>query len=92
MSINGKNDLFWAFWPRILVGLVCFLLTQFLLPKTVWAGAITGISYGESGSVVGTYVQASQSDFVVFTPATALAAAVTVEVTFPVGTVLTSAS
>lgn len=82
---------------RFSVFLSIFLLAAtffFFSPTTAFAGTITSISYGPSGSVVGTHVQASDDDFVIFTPITALDSVLanTITLTFPSGTTLTSAN
>ena len=77
---------------QIFVFLLIFSLGVFLFPQKAFAGTITSISYGPSGSVVGTYVQASDTDFAIFTPATALASGSTITLTFPSGTTLISAN
>lgn len=69
---------------------ICLGLVWLFRASPAYALPLTGISYGESGSVVGTYAQASQSDFTLFTPATAVSAGSTVTLTFPSGTNLSS--
>src|SRR5258706_15811819 len=54
--------------------------------------AISSITYGPSGSVVGTYVGASVNNFAIFTPVVALLSVSTIKLTFPSGTTLTSAN
>lgn len=72
----------------------CFFLLGFfvvlLFPKHAYA--LTAISYGPSGSVVGTFVAASQSNFTLFTPANALNSGNTITLTFPSGTTLNSSN
>lgn len=68
--------------------LIVFSSSRFFV-QPAKAGAITNISYSQSGSVVGAYVQSS-ADLVTFTPATAISTGSVVTVTFPAGTTLYS--
>lgn len=83
-----KKVIFFIFSLFCLSGV--FLAT----PKEVSAGLLSGISYGPSGSTVGTYVGASDTDFIKFTPLTAflLDLGSTITVTFPEGTTLNSSN
>lgn len=83
-----KTQGFAILLPIFLLAVIFF----FLPPTTAFAGTITGISYGPSGSVVRTFVQASDTDFAIFTPITAITSGSTITLTFPSGTTLTSAN
>lgn len=72
---------------RLLFVVGCLLLSG----KNALAATITSISYGPTGSTVGTFVQANDTDFTLFTPITAITAGSTITLTFPSGTTLTTA-
>lgn len=74
---------------------LCFLAVCMSLlssPNVAYAAAITSLSYGPSGSTVGTFVASSDMDFVVFTPITAITTGSTITLTLPSGMTLTSAN
>ncbi len=78
-----------SFWAVCLV-----IVPPLIFPRGAWAAPITQISYGPSGSVVGTFVSSSAADFVSFrpNPNDALGAGTTVTLTLPTGTTLNTAA
>lgn len=77
-------------WYRPYLFVAGLVLGFFGAVQTARAATITQLSYGESGSVVGTFATANTADFNTFTPITAITAGSTITLTFPSGTSLSS--